>query len=102
MMATPVRRKLWMVLALTVALFLLYSAIGERGLIRLHSLLGERDALRSRVHSLKQSNVLLTEEVRRLRDDPATIEHLARTELGMVREDETVYILPARPGDKPK
>jgi cell division protein FtsB len=101
-MIFPVRRKLWLVLALTVCLFLLYTAVGERGLVGLNRMVNQRDDLRSRVGALEESNVELAEQVSRLRDDPATIEGLARTELGMVRDGETVYILSHRPEDAPK
>jgi len=56
----------------------------------------QRNELRSRVRALEVSNVKLAEQVSLLRDDPATIEDLARTELGLVREGETVYILSDR------
>lgn len=99
MMTFPVRRKLWVVLILSVSLFLVYSAVGERGFIRMNRMSDQRDELRSKVQNLEENNEKLAEEIGRLRDDPATIEHLARTELGMVRDGETVYILSDRPGD---
>jgi cell division protein FtsB len=102
MMTFPVRRRLWLVLTLAVCLFLVYSAIGERGFVRLNRMMDQTDELRSRVRGLEESNVKLAEQVSLLRDDPATIEDLARTELGMVRDGETVYILSDRPGDQPK
>ena len=101
-MIFPLRRKLWLVLALTVCLFLFYTAVGERGLVGLNRMVNQRNDLRSRVRALEASNVELAEQVSRLRDDPATIEALARTELGMVRDGETVYILSHRPEDPPK
>ena len=91
-----------MVLAVTVGLFMVYSAVGERGFIRLNKMLSQRDDLKARVRSLEESNRDMAEQVDRLRNDPATIEHLARTELGMVREGETVYILTERPGGQPQ
>jgi len=60
----------------------------------------QRDELRSRVHALDESNEELAQQVGLFRDDSATIENLARTELGMVRDGETVYILSDRPGDQ--
>lgn len=102
MIVFPVRRKLWVVLAVSVGLFLVFSAIGERGFVRLKKMVNQRDELKARVHALEQSNREISEQVGRLRDDPATIEHLARTELGMVREGETVYIISDRPGDQPQ
>lgn len=99
MMVLHERRKLWLVLALIVCLFLVYSVIGERGFVSLNRMLDQRDELRSRVRALEESNVELAEQTSLLRSDPATIEYIARTELGMVREGETVYILSDRPGE---
>jgi len=91
-----------MVLTLVVCLFLFYTVVGERGLLGLNRIVDQRDDLRSRVRALEESNVELAEQVSLLRDDPATIEGLARTELGMVRDGETVYILSPRPEDGPE
>jgi cell division protein FtsB len=99
MMLFPVRRGFWMVLALTVSIFLIYSAVGERGFVSLNRLLDQRDELRTRVRNLRESNEKIAEEIGLLRDDPVTIENLARTELGMVRDGETVFILSDRPGE---
>jgi cell division protein FtsB len=102
MMIIPVRRRVWLSLVLIFCLFLVYSAVGPRGLVRLNRMVDQRDDLRSRVRALEKSNVELAEQVSLLRDDPATIEYLARTELGMVGDGETVFILSERPGDKAK
>jgi cell division protein FtsB len=101
-MTFPLRRRLWLVLVLTVCLFLVYSAVGERGLVRLNIMLEQRDGLRARVDALQESNLDLAEQISLLRDDPATIENLARTELGMVRDGETVFILSDLPGEEPQ
>ncbi len=101
-MTFPLRRRLWLVLVLTVCLFLVYSAVGERGLVRLNIILEQRDELRARVDALQESNLDLAEQISLLRDDPATIENLARTELGMVRDGETVFILSDLPGEEPQ
>ena len=75
-----------------LCLFLGYSSLGERGFLRLHRMVNQRDEMRSRVHSLEDSNASLSEEIELLRDDMDTLEELARTQLGMVREGETVFI----------
>ena len=95
----PVGRSFWVALALTVSLSLIYSAVGERGFVSLSRLVDQRDEMRTRVHNLVESNAKLAHQVSLLRDDPVTIESLARTELGMVRDGETVFILPVRPGE---
>ena len=102
MMIFSLRRKLWLILILTVLLFLAYSAVGESGFMRLNRMRDQRDELRSRVRSLQESNALLADEIGRLRGDPETIEYIARTELGMVRDGEVVYILPEESEDPSK
>ena len=102
MMKFPGRRRLWSVLVFILCLFLVYTATGERGLVSLSRMESQRDELRFRVDALEGSNAELAEQVSLLRDDPATIENLARTELGMVREGETVFIISDRAGDQPE
>ena len=41
----------------------------------------------------RQENTRLREQIRRLREDPATIESLAREELGLIRDGEVLFIL---------
>lgn len=101
MIAYPTRRRFLVILALAVCLFLTYSTVGERGFFRLNRMVDQRDELRSRVLELQEGNTRLAEQIDQLRDDPVTIEYIARTELGMVRDGETVYIITERPGDQP-
>jgi cell division protein FtsB len=96
------RQRIWILLILILVVFAVHSAVGEKGFVRLNAMGRERDDLRSRVSQLEKGNVDLAEEIGLLRDDPATIEALARTELGMAREGETVYILPEDPGSEPR
>jgi cell division protein FtsB len=95
----PVKGRLWIILVLSVVLFLAYSAVGERGFVRFGQMTQQRNDLRLRVRDLRETNAQLSGQIGLLRDDPATIEYIARTELGMVRDGETVYILSERPGD---
>jgi cell division protein FtsB len=97
----PGRRKLIWIFSITLAMFLAYSAVGERGFIRLHQLMDERDNLELRVRTLEEENARMAEEIGLLSDDPATIESLARIGLGLVRPGEIVYILPDVAGESP-
>jgi cell division protein FtsB len=45
------------------------------------------------VAALKAENARLLEHARRLKDDPLTIESIARRELGLIREGEILFIL---------
>lgn len=84
-------------------LFLLllgFALFGENGLLRLYRSYQVATALEGEVEELQAKNRQLEEEIRRLRDDPAYIERVARERLGMVRRDEVVYQF-ARPGTVP-
>jgi len=41
----------------------------------------------------RAENARLRDEVRRLREDPATIEEIARRELGLIKPGERVFII---------
>ncbi|UCG38120.1 MAG: septum formation initiator family protein [bacterium] len=94
-------RRLAAIMLLTLCLFLLYSALGERGFIRLNQMIRQREDLKARVRGLEESNARLAEQISLLRDDPFTIEYFARTQLGLVRPGETVYILGPAAGEQP-
>jgi cell division protein FtsB len=82
-------RRFWSHAALFAGCVLLVNGlIGERGLteiIRARQVYNDaaRDLAR-----LKRENAALREAVRLLRDDPATLESLARRDLGLVRRGE--------------
>jgi cell division protein FtsB len=50
------------------------------------------------IERLRSENARLRDDARRLRSDPATIEALARQELGLIRPGEMLFIIKdARP-----
>ena len=87
-------RRFWSQAVLFAACVLLVNAlIGDRGLM---------DTLRARkayaaaagdLARLKHENAALRDQVRRLRTDPATIESVARGELGLVRPGEILVTI---------
>ena len=74
---------IWM--AVACGLLFLYGA----GLLRWAELTAQKSVLEAEVARLKQENIRLYEEARRLREDPAYAEAVARRELGFVRPGET-------------
>jgi cell division protein FtsB len=94
-----IRSKLVWIFCLLLCLFLAYSAVGERGFIRLHRMILERENLKDRIRTLEEENSRLAEEVGLLSDDHTAIESLARIELGLVKPGETVFILPDTAAD---
>jgi cell division protein FtsB len=79
-----------LVVAAAVAL---NSFAGERGLLKMSRTARGRRALAASVDQLRRENAILVEEARRLREDPAAIEEIARRDFGFVRRGEIVVIL---------
>jgi len=88
----------WIRGALLFAAFVLFvnSVFGEQGLA---------DSLRARrqirasgasIASLRAENGRLREQIRRLREDPRTIEDIARQDLGLIRRGEILVVLKNR------
>ena len=69
---------------------LLVIIFGDRGLVEVGHLKGERDRLLRDNRALKEKNMALRREIERLKTDPAYIEHVARQELGMIGRDEVI------------
>jgi len=64
------------------------------GLPRMRTVERELQTVQAENRSLKRDASDLKTEVRRLRDDPAAVEHIARDQLGMVRKSEVVFQFP--------
>lgn len=81
-----------------IALVMGFALFGDRGVIHLVQLSSQKDALLEKVATAEQQNEELRAKISALRSDRRTIERIARTELGMVREDELVFQFATRPG----
>jgi cell division protein FtsB len=82
-------RRFWSQALLFVACVLLVNAVvGDKGLMDTLRARKSRAAAAGDLARLKRENAALRDQVRRLRTDPATIEAVARRELGLVRPGE--------------
>lgn len=81
----------WVVLLLALIGFALF---GDKGVLRLVKTYNHRTDLQHQVEELVAENQRLKEAIHALQHDHATIERIARQELGMVRKDEIVYQFP--------
>ena len=82
----------WMVVFFSLVL-LLDALLGDRGLART---IKSRQEIRQTAESLERlrhENASLRDDVRRLQEDPATLEALARRELGLIRRGEILVVL---------
>jgi cell division protein FtsB len=82
-------RRFWShVMLFTASVLLVNGLIGERGLLETIRARRASSAAAHDLARLRQANSLLRTQVQRLRDDPSTIEAVARGELGLVRSGE--------------
>lgn len=77
-----------------VAALVLNSFFGDKGLIHLMERRDRLEALRREVEDIRSMNARLAHEVSALRSNPDAIERIAREELGLAREGETVFLVP--------
>ena len=69
------------------------SLFGDRGLLYLLAQQERTEALRREISELRGQNGRLAEDIRALKSDPRAIERLAREQLGLAREGETVFLI---------
>lgn len=89
------QRRLLFGLAVAVACVLVYSLVLSRNGVRRFS--GLRATFTERSHEAYQRivrNRQLAEEISALRSDDRTLEEVARTRLGVVGQDEVVFVFP--------
>jgi cell division protein FtsB len=75
-------------------LVLLLSAAGLRSYRDLEAARRREALLEQKIASTEAHVAVLRRRIERLRDDPVTLERLAREELGMVRPGDVVIVLP--------
>ena len=74
-----------------VALILGFAVFGERGIRHMLKLSGQKAVLAQKISEAETQNEELRGEIAALRSDRRYIERIARTELGMVRDDELIF-----------
>jgi len=67
--------------------------VGDRGLVAMLRARQDYDNMYATIARQRAENARLRDEVRRLREDPATIEEIARRELGLIKPGERVFII---------
>ena len=91
------RRAPQVALTLLAVLLVGNALVGERGLIAMLRADGEQSSLSIVIGELRAENARLREDVRALREEPRTIEDLARSELGLIRPGERLFIVTSAP-----
>ncbi len=82
-----------LVLFLTAAAIVVDALAGDRGLLAMLRVRREYRELAATVARDRAENARLAEQARRLREDPAAVEEVARRELGLIKPGEKVFII---------
>jgi cell division protein FtsB len=90
---TRTRRIVHLLLIFVASVIVLDALVGDRGLLAMLRARHEYDALSASIARQRAENARLRETARRLREDPAAIEEIARRELGLIRPGERVFIV---------
>ena len=69
------------------------ALVGDQGLIATIRARKQYNQLASDLARLRNENAALRTEARRIREDPATIEEIARRELGLMSPGEKLFIV---------
>ena len=69
------------------------ALVGDQGLLAMLRARRQHAELVAAIAGQKAENARLREEARRLTEDPAAIEEVARRELGLIRRGEKVFII---------
>jgi cell division protein FtsB len=95
------RRLVHLLLLFVASVIVVDGLVGERGLLAIMRARHEGDELSSVIAHQRAENARLRDQARRLRDDPAAIEEIARRELGLIKPGERVFIVKDVPPAKP-
>ncbi len=87
------RRAVQYMLVLVGCVIIIDALVGDKGLLAMRKARKEYQALEGSLAVEKAANDRLREEVRLLREDPTTIEDVARKDLGLIKPGEKLFIL---------
>jgi len=89
------------VLGFVMVVLVADALFGNRGLLETMRARRQYVHLAADLARERRENDRLREDIRRLREDPAAIESVAREQLGLIRDGEVLFIVhDAKPGDR--
>jgi len=87
------RRGLLLALSFLVGFFVFDGLAGDRGTLALIRTRQRHAQLSAQVDAARAENARLRNQIRRLTEDPAAIEEIARRELGLIKPGERLFIV---------
>jgi cell division protein FtsB len=93
------RRNMNWFLVAGFALLLLQDIFGTHGVLAMHRSQVEARKIQEQINQLDKENQALQNHVKDLKTDPATIECIAREDMGLARPGEHIFKTQPRPAD---
>jgi cell division protein FtsB len=93
------RRNLNGFLVAALGALLLQDIFGAHGVLAMRRSQQEAAEIRRKIDQLDAENQKLQDRVKSLKTDPASIERIAREEMGLARPGEYIFKIPPRTGD---
>jgi cell division protein FtsB len=90
------KKRMYLIPAGFILIFLSFTVFGERGLLRIHHLNREKEDFQERTTLVRLENDQLRREIEALKTDRRYLESLARKDFGFVRKNEIIYQFPAK------
>ena len=88
------RWRLYVIGAIFLASYFTYSFIFDSmGFMKYLSMKRTQAQIADDIQALQEKNARLRKDIDAVKNDPVTVETLARERLGMVRKDETVFLV---------
>jgi cell division protein FtsB len=87
------RRVIQCVFLLAGCVLVIDALVGDKGLLAMIQARQAYRALEGSLADVRAENARLREQARRLREDPAAVEELARRELGLIKPGEKLFII---------
>jgi cell division protein FtsB len=87
------RRAVEYLVILVGSVLMIDAFVGDKGLLAMMEAREQYRLLEQSLAEARAENGRLREQARRLREDPAAIEEIARRELGLIRPGEKLFII---------
>lgn len=87
------RRSVHLLLVFVTVVLVVDALVGDKGLMASMRARRQYTEVAAALDALVRENARLREESRRLKEDPAAIEVVARQELGLIRPGEILFII---------
>lgn len=92
------RNATWFIVAALI-LLALQDVFGNHGVLAMRRSQKEAAAVQKEIQQLNEENQQLQNRVQSLKSDPATIERIAREEMGLARPGEYIFKIQPKPGE---